>query len=319
MVHLKSVSIPTNKSIQFPDLEKLYAKFYRVQMKLRNNAQLVDCVKVYNMIFTLEGLCKYLDECIMDEGHPLRTVFLGQLQATLDDFNKLRQMLEQCIDIGKAQKNDYIINPMFSPDLKQIDIDIHKVKKKIEELKRRVEDDLQCNKPVNLSESQMHVFIFECDKKEGDVGMRNQNKRFNYKVISVKNKMMSFTIPELKDLVREYTELEDNYRALQNELVLKVLEIASTYYPLLETVSSLIAQLDVLCAFAQVSSTYQYVRPVICPEGKEQVYLIESKHPLIHVIEPATCISNDSRMVKEKSNLQIITGPNMGGKSTYIR
>jgi len=34
----------------FPDLEKLYAKFYRVQAKLRNNAQLIDCVKVYNMI-----------------------------------------------------------------------------------------------------------------------------------------------------------------------------------------------------------------------------------------------------------------------------
>lgn len=46
----------------FPDLEKLYAKFYRVQAKLRNNAQLVDCVKVYNMIHTLESLVSYLNE-----------------------------------------------------------------------------------------------------------------------------------------------------------------------------------------------------------------------------------------------------------------
>lgn len=87
----------------------------------------------------------------------------------------------------------------------------------------------------------MHTFIFECDKKEGDAGMRNQNKKFNYKIISIKNKIMSFSITELKDLVREYSELEDNYRALQNELVMKVLEIASTYYPLLETVSSIIS------------------------------------------------------------------------------
>jgi DNA mismatch repair ATPase MutS len=49
-----------------------------------------------------------------------------------------------------------------------------------------------------------------------------------------------------------------------------VLEIASTYYPLLETVSTLISQLDVLCAFAVVSSTNQYVKPLICPEEKEQ-------------------------------------------------
>jgi hypothetical protein len=101
--------------------------------------------------------------------------------------------------------------------------------------------------------------------------------------------------------------------------VLKVLEIASTYYPLLETVSALISQLDVLCAFALVSSTHQYVKPIICQEEKEQVYMIESKHPLIHIQDPATCINNDCRMVRNKSNLQIITGPNMGGKSTYIR
>ena len=103
----------------------------------------------------------------------------------------------------------------------------------------------------------MHTFIFECDKKEGDAGMRINNKKLNgYKIISIKNKIMSFTVNELKDLVREYNDLEDNYKALQNELVMKVLEIASTYYPLLETVSSIISQLDVLCAFAQVSSTH---------------------------------------------------------------
>jgi DNA mismatch repair protein MSH2 len=67
---------------------------------------------------------------------------------------------------------------------------------------------------------------------------------------------MSFSVSELKDLVREYNELEDSYRSLQNELVLKVLEIASTYYPLLETVSALISQLDVLCSFAMVSNTH---------------------------------------------------------------
>jgi DNA mismatch repair protein MSH2 len=244
---------------------------------------------------------------------------LDQLKGTLEDFSKLREMLEQCIDIGKAKQNDYIINPRFSPELSQIDTEITKVKRKIEDLRRKVEDDLECNKAVNLVESQMHTFVFECDKKEGDAGMRKQKKKYNYKIISIKNKIMSFSVQELKDLVREYNELEDQYRALQNELVLKVLEIASTYYPLLETVSSIISQLDVLCAFAMVSSTHQYVKPLICPEEKEQVYLIESKHPLIHIQDPATCINNDCRMVRNKTNLQIITGPNMGGKSTYIR
>jgi len=47
--------------------------------------------------------------------------------------------------------------------------------------------------------------------------------------------------------------------------------------------------------------------------------LFESRHPLIEALDPMSCIANDCVMIKGKSNMQIITGPNMGGKSTYIR
>ena len=104
----------------FPDLEKLYAKFYRVQAKMRHNAQLVDCVKVYNMIHTLESLVGYLNENIADEEHALRTEVIEPLNGTLEEFGKLKSMLEECIDIGKARQNDYIINPEFSPELKEL-------------------------------------------------------------------------------------------------------------------------------------------------------------------------------------------------------
>ena len=46
------------------------------------------------MIFTLEGLCTYLDQNIMDENNPLRKFVLDQLKGTLEDFFKLREMLE---------------------------------------------------------------------------------------------------------------------------------------------------------------------------------------------------------------------------------
>jgi hypothetical protein len=46
------------------------------------------------MIFTLEGLCKYLDENMIDEAHPLRLVIVEQLKGTLEDFAKLKEMLE---------------------------------------------------------------------------------------------------------------------------------------------------------------------------------------------------------------------------------
>lgn len=219
------------------------------------------------MIHTLESLCTFLDESIMEENHSLRTQILNPLKDTLEDFSKLKSMLEECIDIAKAKTNDYMINPDFSPDLKQLSIEIAKIRKKMDSLKKKVEDDLQSSKPVNIVDSNLHSFVFEVDKKEGDNGMRNS--KTTYKIISIKNKIMSFTCQELKDLVREYNELEDSYKGKQEELVSKVLEIASTYYPLLEQVSAVISQLDVLAAFAFVSQNNQYTKPIICKEDKE--------------------------------------------------
>jgi len=57
------------------------------------------------------------------------------LRNILEDFNKLKAMLEECIDIGKAKQNDYIINPDFSPELKVLDEQITKVKKAMERLR----------------------------------------------------------------------------------------------------------------------------------------------------------------------------------------
>lgn len=72
-----------------------------------------------------------------------------------------------------------------------------------------------------------------------------------------------------------------------------------------------------LAAFAQVSGNNGYVQPQMNEEKKLE--LVESRHPLIEVQDPASCISNNCRMIPDQSNLQIITGPNMGGKSTFIR
>lgn len=134
----------------FPDLEKLYSKFYRVQAKMRHNAQLVDCVKVYNMINTLEALVKYLDDACIDEQSELRVQMIEPLKGTLDEFSKLKLMLEECIDLNRARQNDYIINPNFSPELQQLDAQLSQVKNRIEKLRQAVDSDLGINRPIQL-------------------------------------------------------------------------------------------------------------------------------------------------------------------------
>jgi DNA mismatch repair ATPase MutS len=118
-------------------------------------------------------------------------------------------------------------------------------------------------------------------------------------------------------LVKTFREVEDAYHDEQQNYVEKVIEITSTYHPRIENVSTLIAQLDVLTAFASVAEQYSYSKPEVVES--RTLDLIESRHPLIEVADPASCISNSCIMEQGQSNLAVITGPNMGGKSTYIR
>ena len=84
--------------------------------------------------------------------------------------------------------------------LKELAAELHQIKKRMDGLKRSVQDDLGTTKRVDLVESNAHVYMFEVDKKEGDAGMRQS--RNAYKVLSMKNRVMSFTCEELKELVR---------------------------------------------------------------------------------------------------------------------
>lgn len=77
-------------------------------------------------------------------------------------------------------------------------------------MREKIESDLSTSKGVQLVPSNMHTFIFEVDKKEGDAGMRKSSKK--YKIISIKNRIMSFTCNELRDTVKEYVELDEQYR-----------------------------------------------------------------------------------------------------------
>lgn len=88
----------------FPDIEKLYSKFYRVHAKVRHSAQLIDCIKVYNMIHSLNSMCAFLKENIMEfDNDAVKSSILDPLIDASEEFMKCKTMLEECIDIEKSR------------------------------------------------------------------------------------------------------------------------------------------------------------------------------------------------------------------------
>ena len=157
-------------------------------------------------------------------------------------------MLEECIDVNKARQHQYVINPSFSPELKELSDLSAGVMSEIEQLRQEVVDDLGLTKEVKLATNQTYTYVFEIDKKEGDNGMRSS--RENYKTVSCKMRIMAITCNRLKKLVEKYNHYESEYYERQAELEQKVIEITASYYPLLESISTLIAKMDVCTAFA---------------------------------------------------------------------
>lgn len=138
---------------------------------------------------------------------------------------------------------------------------------------------------------------------------------------------MHFTTPQLSDLADRYREIESLYKKQQLELVKSAVTTAKTYLPIIEASCTLIAELDVLGSFATIAalSPEVYSRPTLIPldssteASLRTLDIVDARHPCVELMDNVEFIPNSYHLETGKSNFQIITGPNMGGKSTYIR
>lgn len=127
-----------------------------------------------------------------------------------------------------------------------------------------------------------------------------------------------FITPELKELERLILEAEEKSVELEYQLFLAVREQVKTNIDRLQTLAKTISAVDVLQSFATISERYQYVRPTLRSNTKN-LAIVEGRHPVVEkVLGHQEYIPNSIRMNPE-TDILLITGPNMSGKSTYMR
>lgn len=126
-----------------------------------------------------------------------------------------------------------------------------------------------------------------------------------------------YVTPELKEKERIILEAEEKISGLEYTLFLEVREYVKEYIPSLQKLAAAISELDVIQSFAAVSEQYRYVRPAVSENGN--VNIIGGRHPVVEkVMDAQEYVPNDICLNRERSML-LITGPNMAGKSTYMR
>ncbi len=125
-----------------------------------------------------------------------------------------------------------------------------------------------------------------------------------------------FIIPELKEKEALILEAEEKSIDLEYELFIAIREEIKEYIPTLQDLAEKISRIDVLQAFAVVSETNNYVRPKFVDK---KLIIKNGRHPVVEqVMTDGTFVPNDVSLNDENSIL-LITGPNMSGKSTYMR
>ena len=127
-----------------------------------------------------------------------------------------------------------------------------------------------------------------------------------------------FSTPRLKEYEEKVVTAQERSQALECELFCKLRDAVADQTPRLVRTADALAQLDFLAGLAEVATSRNYVRPEIVDEP---ILLVEaSRHPVLDATLPAgTVVPNDVRFHPAEGVFWLVTGPNMSGKSTFIR
>ena len=163
---------------------------------------------------------------------------------------------------------------------------------------------------LKVGYNRVHGYYIEISKAQAKTPPENYIRRQTLKNAE------RFITPELKEF--EDRALSSKSRALAREKHLydELLELLVTYLTTLQRLAEAVAELDVLSSFAERALSLGLTRPVLTTDA--QINIEEGRHPVVEKALNAPFIGNDVNM-DEGSRLLIITGPNMGGKSTFMR
>jgi DNA mismatch repair protein MutS len=127
-----------------------------------------------------------------------------------------------------------------------------------------------------------------------------------------------YVTPELKELEESILAAEQDRARLEEELYARLLQRIAGEAERLRALAGELSSLDALLSFAEQAVRHRYVRPEIRPAG-EAIDIRGGRHPVVERAGDEPFVPNDAELDCRTSQIVLLTGPNMGGKSTYLR
>ena len=127
-----------------------------------------------------------------------------------------------------------------------------------------------------------------------------------------------YITPELKELEEQVLTAKDRLIALEYQIFTQLREKLAAQSAIVQLSAQAVAQADALCSLAQVAVTNNYCRPIMT--DRSEIRIQDGRHPVVEqMLKDSLFVPNDTQIGSQDNQVCIITGPNMAGKSTYMR
>ena len=231
----------------------------------------------------------------------------------LETLEELYELLEKTIleDAPFSLHEGHLIKPGYSEELDELKKVSSGSKDFILELEQ-TERERTGIKNLKVGFNKVFGYYIEVSK-----GQTHQVKEeYGYDRKQTLANCERFTTPLLKEKENIILGAEEKIINLEYKLFMDIREVVKRYIGKLQRIAKIISEVDMLQSFSVVSDAYKFVRPTLTDE--KVIKMIECRHPVVEQVMKDKYIPNDIIMDKT-TDILLITGPNMAGKSTYMR
>ena len=264
-----------------------------------------DLIQLKKSISVLPNIKKNLQK--------LNVIVASQKASEIITFEKLFDLLDRAIreDSGYSLKDGGVIKDGFNEELDQIKHISSTNKEFLINLEKR-EREKTGIKTLKVAYNKVFGYYIEITKSY----LSQVKPEFGYIRKQTTSNSERFITEELKERETLILRSDERTLELENEIFNSIRNECKNFIHELQNVAKVISELDMLIALANVARTNKYIRPSF--SLYDEMIIENGRHPVIEAVNEKEFISNDLNLFNNDKIL-LITGPNMSGKSTYMR
>ena len=231
----------------------------------------------------------------------------GAIPKLMDVYEKIgRYIFEDASnDVGSGM----VIKDGISSELdeyRSISRDIDSV---LRELEKREKETTGLSS-LKIGRNRIYGFYIEISKVQA------QSAPLSYTRKQTLTNCERFVTPELNELEKKVLVAQEKIRKIETSIYDEFIVSLSSYLKRIKELSAVISEIDLACSLSQAAIRNSYIRPFFV-EKQEEIEIIESRHPMVE--KTVDNFQKNDFAISGGKNFIIITGPNMSGKSTYLR